>query len=159
MAFSSVLVDVCSRPQFRSLAVCRARGFGPAPNCPCGNKKKYEDCCGAIHTGHRKAEKAEEIMRARYVAYQRGLANFIMETTEGAKEREDAEKWKAALKAYMDTTKFKGLKILKTELGDPGDPEGYVRFEVTANNRTYVERSHFLPNPKFGWIYEAEKVD
>ncbi len=39
--------------------------------CPCGLEKTYSECCEPLINGTRKAETAEELMRARYTAYSR----------------------------------------------------------------------------------------
>ncbi|KAJ8906734.1 hypothetical protein NDN08_003223 [Rhodosorus marinus] len=144
----------------RKAPVCSAgKGFGKAPQCGCGLEKPYQECCGAIHERRRKAEFAKELMRARYSAYQKALVGFIMDTTTGVSESEDSEKWRAALSAYVQATKFKGLKVMKSEKGAPGDDEGYVTFSVKTNSGSYTERSRFVPDEEFGWKYVREPED
>lgn len=47
--------------------------------CPCGSGKPYEACCGRWHAGA-PAPTAEALMRARYSAYVRGLADYLLAT-------------------------------------------------------------------------------
>mmetsp|Transcript_41023 Transcript_41023/g.162269 ORF Transcript_41023/g.162269 Transcript_41023/m.162269 type:complete len:165 (-) Transcript_41023:420-914(-) len=160
MAFVLCAPVLLEAKRQRHATACSARkGFGKAPPCVCGVKKPYEECCGAIHERRRKAEFANELMRARYSAYQKALVGFIMETTTGVNESEDSEKWRAALFTYVQATKFKGLKVLKSEKGAPGDDEGYVTFSVKTNSGSYTERSRFLPDDEFGWKYVREPED
>jgi SEC-C motif domain protein len=37
--------------------------------CPCGTGKRFEDCCGPLLQGLRKAGTAEELMRSRFTAH------------------------------------------------------------------------------------------
>jgi SEC-C motif-containing protein len=51
-------------------------------SCPCGTGRDYADCCGRWHAGptHLQAPDAEALMRSRYTAYVRGLANYLRDT-------------------------------------------------------------------------------
>ncbi len=49
--------------------------------CPCGSGVKFNDCCGGILAGHRKAKTAEELMRSRYVAYVTKNVDYLVRTT------------------------------------------------------------------------------
>jgi len=53
----------------------------PAP-CPCGRPAAYADCCGRFHAGplHLQAPDAEALMRSRYSAYVRELADYLQQT-------------------------------------------------------------------------------
>jgi len=54
-----------------------ARPAEPAA-CPCG-RGAYADCCGPLHAGTPAAD-AEALMRSRYSAYARGLADYLRAT-------------------------------------------------------------------------------
>ena len=45
--------------------------------CPCGSARAYADCCGRLHAGA-EADHAEALMRARYSAYVRADARFLL---------------------------------------------------------------------------------
>lgn len=47
--------------------------------CPCGLPVAYPQCCGALHSGAA-APDAERLMRSRYSAYVRGLADYLRAT-------------------------------------------------------------------------------
>ena len=53
----------------------------PGP-CPCGRPAAYADCCGRYHAGpqHGQAPDAEALMRSRYSAYVRELADYLLLT-------------------------------------------------------------------------------
>ena len=50
--------------------------------CPCGRPAAYADCCGRYHAGpqHGQAPDAEALMRSRYSAYVRELADYLLLT-------------------------------------------------------------------------------
>jgi SEC-C motif domain protein len=50
--------------------------------CPCGRPLRYAACCGRWHAGpeHLQAPSAEALMRSRYSAYVRGLADYLLQT-------------------------------------------------------------------------------
>jgi SEC-C motif-containing protein len=54
----------------------------PTTPCPCGTGRAYADCCGRWHTGalHLQAPDAPSLMRSRYSAYVRGLADYLLDT-------------------------------------------------------------------------------
>jgi SEC-C motif-containing protein len=53
-----------------------------APPCPCGRPAHYEACCGRWHAGPMRlqAPDAETLMRSRYSAFVRELAEYLIET-------------------------------------------------------------------------------
>lgn len=56
-----------------------ARMKTPADPCPCGRPLAYAACCGRLHAGAPAAD-AEALMRSRYSAYVRGLADYLLAT-------------------------------------------------------------------------------
>jgi SEC-C motif domain protein len=53
-----------------------------APPCPCGNARRYADCCGRWHAGplHLQAPDAEALMRSRYSAFVLDLRDYLLAT-------------------------------------------------------------------------------
>ncbi len=51
----------------------------PADPCPCGLPADYATCCGRYHAGEA-APDAERLMRSRYSAYVRQLADYLRQT-------------------------------------------------------------------------------
>lgn len=51
----------------------------PADPCPCGLPADYSACCGRFHAGDA-APDAERLMRSRYSAYVRHLADYLRQT-------------------------------------------------------------------------------
>ena len=54
----------------------------PAETCPCGLPAAYLQCCGRFHAGPLRlaAPDAEALMRSRYSAFVRELADYLLDT-------------------------------------------------------------------------------
>ena len=48
--------------------------------CPCG-LDLYESCCQPLHSGHKKAETAAQLMRSRYSAFAKHEIDYLVQTT------------------------------------------------------------------------------
>jgi len=56
--------------------------MSPPDPCPCGRPAAYAQCCGRFHAGplQGQAPDAEALMRSRYSAYVRELADYLLQT-------------------------------------------------------------------------------
>ena len=97
-----------------------------------------------ILSGKEKAKTAEELMRARYRAFEVGDIDFIMkshdpETVEQI-DRESTEAW-------SKQSEWLGLEIVSTEAGGPDDMAGMVefvaRYKVKGTPLEHRERATF----------------
>lgn len=81
-------------------------------------------------------------MRARYAAYARADATFIMDTTdpEGPQWEPDAARWRASIEAFSRATRFHGLSILKVE---PAHVTFRAGLEQGGRDASFTERSRF----------------
>lgn len=93
--------------------------------CPCRSGKNFDDCCGAILSGVRKAATAVELMRARYAAYAVGNVKFLYESSGPELQAEFDEK---TSREWSKNATWGGLDILSTDRGGVKDEEGYVEF-------------------------------
>ena len=95
--------------------------------CFCGRALSYENCCGALHSGKRSAQSAEELMRSRYSAFAVADVDYIMRTyapeTRPNSERVEIKQWAASVM-------WLGLQVISTKKGKPGDKEGRVKFKA-----------------------------
>lgn len=79
-------------------------GFGGAAlePCPCGSSETYSRCCGKIHkdVNAYKSAKAEQVARARYSAYAKKQADFLIATTHPLHKdfNTDLKQWKEQIK-------------------------------------------------------------
>ena len=124
---------------------------------PTEDEAQLEAYCLPFIRGEKLPETAAELMASRYVAYSLAEVDYILAThepeTSGETDREATEDW-------AKKSKFHGLKILETKLGERGDDTGEVEFEAlfTADGTEHVhhERSTFVR--KDGRWYFAEGV-
>ena len=108
--------------------------------CPCKSGKTYGECCGPVHAGARKAETAEELMRARYSAYAVEEIGFLK--TSGGSDVQAEFDEKSSLE-WARSAKWNGLEILATEKGGVGDDEGVV---VTSESAQFAYASAVKPD-------------
>lgn len=96
---------------------------------------------------------AEELMRARYKAFETGDIDFLVETqdedTRDTLDVEETRKWAVE-------SKWLGLEILSTEAGQENDQEGVVEFKATYEEKGNVvvhhEKSKFVKKDGV-WYY------
>lgn len=123
--------------------------------CPCQSNLEYEKCCGPYLSGEAIAPTAEKLMRARYTAYTRSQVEYVKKTLAPESMKgftlADAKKW-------ADEMDWRGLKIIKTEKGQPHDSKGMVEFVATYANKEgevleHHEVSQFRKNEKGEWLF------
>lgn len=89
--------------------------------CVCGSGADYRQCCAPLHEGT-PAETAEALMRSRYSAFALGLEDHLFRTWH-PRTRPNGPYTSAGLV-------WRGLTVLRTEDGGPGDSTGVVAFEA-----------------------------
>ncbi|MCH2159111.1 MAG: zinc chelation protein SecC [Oleiphilaceae bacterium] len=124
------------------------------PSCPCGSGCSYEQCCGAIHSGRREAQTAEQLMRSRYSAFVKNDLDYLVHSWHPSHCPNDLK---------LEETNWIGLKIKETRLGHKDDEEGWVhfvaRYKVNGKAEKIVENSHFS-RIDGRWVYvEAQSND
>ena len=123
--------------------------------CPCQSGQSYALCCAPFINGETSAPTAELLMRSRYTAYTQENADYLIATWYPETAPVD-------LTFDGNTVKWKSLRILSTQAGQPGDTEGKVEFEARfqAGNQT----SRMRENSRFKklddrWYYVDGEVD
>jgi SEC-C motif-containing protein len=112
--------------------------------CPCGTGQSYVDCCGALHSGARKAATAEQLMRSRYSAFAVSDEDYLLRTW-AARHRPSS--------AGIDSTdRWLKLEILSTENGGLLQAEGVVEFRAHYVGGVVHERSRFI-RENGQWVY------
>lgn len=96
--------------------------------CACHSGFKYKRCCSPFHRG-KIPTTPTKLMRSRYCAYALGLCDYIASTTDatGPHWQDDRGAWLEELKAFTDSTQFKGLMILEENLGET---HAFVTFDA-----------------------------
>jgi SEC-C motif-containing protein len=122
-------------------------------NCPCGSGNDYAACCEPVITGKRRAETAEELMRARYSAHAKVEVDFLFDSTH-PKHREGYDH--KGTKVWAENSEWYGLEVLDTAQGGPKDAEGEVEFVVKLRDkegrRSHHERGQFKRKGK-SWLF------
>ncbi|MCI6952493.1 MAG: YchJ family protein [Candidatus Treponema excrementipullorum] len=124
--------------------------------CPCGSGKAYSECCEPIIKGTALAKTAEELMRARYSAYEKHEIDFIVESCESTGTEKDIDY--DATKAWSEESNWYGLKILRTEKGGENDTEGVVEFEATYSRKGLKDVHHetgYFKKIDGKWLYST----
>jgi SEC-C motif-containing protein len=109
-------------------------------DCPCGSRLAFDACCGPLLAGGAPPT-AEALMRSRYTAYVRADMDHIMRThdprTRDTVDRALTEKW-------AREAEWRGLEILRTEVGGADDEVGTVEFAASyrAKGQAFVHREH-----------------
>jgi SEC-C motif-containing protein len=123
-----------------------------AAPCPCGNDRKYANCCGEYHTGGI-APTAEALMRSRYSAYVLGLEPYLLDTWHASTRPQ-------SLDLAQDTaTRWLGLEIKHHEPTGPGRAtvEFVARYKVSGRAHRLHEISRFLREDG-RWYYLDGKI-
>jgi SEC-C motif-containing protein len=113
-------------------------------HCPCGIEKSYEECCGPIIKGTKKAPTAEALMRSRYSAFAKGELDHVEKTHLPATRKDlDME----GVRSWATQSEWLGLEIRETDKGQEKDSTGKVefkcRFIFNGAEQTHHELSTF----------------
>jgi len=122
-------------------------------SCPCGSGNDYTACCEPVITGRKKAETAEQLMRARYSAHEKVEIDFLYESTHPDHRKGYDHK---TTRTWAEDSEWHGLEILETVQGGPKDEEGEVtfiaRFRDKSGVRSHHERGQFKKR-KGNWLF------
>lgn len=123
--------------------------------CPCGVKKNYNECCGAIISGDQQALTPEALMRSRYTAYTEANIDYIIRSMKPpAANHFDA----ISAKEWALHAKWLGLQIMKTWTeGTIGFVEFVARFSENGKEYQLHELSEFHLIEKT-WYYTHGKL-
>jgi SEC-C motif-containing protein len=127
--------------------------------CPCGSGRAFDDCCGPLLAGTARAATAEALMRSRYTAFVRNDTAYLEATLISSRRSGFSP---ATLAAWNADVVWKGLAVLATRQGGPGDERGEVTFtasfEKAGQPDTISERSRFRQK-KGRWYYVDGRQD
>ena len=115
-------------------------------SCPCGAGETYLRCCGPQHLGMRSAESPETLMRARYSAFAKRDAAFLLKSW--------APETRPLDLGDLSDREWLGLTIKESGLSGPD--AGYVRFAARyregGRKGVLKERSRFRRENGL-WMY------
>lgn len=112
-----------------------------ATPCPCGSGRADDACCGRWHAGpgHLMAPDAEALMRSRYSAYVRGLADYLLATWHPSTRP-------AALEPDPPGLKWLGLEVKRHAVqdADHATVEFVARSKLAGRAHRLHETSRFV---------------
>ena len=115
--------------------------------CPCGGAS-YDTCCGPVHAGTARPARAVQVMRARYSAFAKGDASYLLRSW-----HPDTRPLRVRFEPGL---RWIRLEILDTADGDLLDAEGAVEFDAhherNGTRQVLHERSLFLRSDG-AWVY------
>lgn len=115
-------------------------------NCICGDNKTYNECCGAIIDGAKKASTPEELMRSRYTAYVNGDVDYLMlSTAEDNRHIDDAE----LIREFSSSVEWLKLDVLNSN-GTQVEFKAYYR--DADGIKVLHEKSNFILKDGT-WLY------
>lgn len=118
--------------------------------CPCGNPVEFDQCCGAILSGKRKAETAEQLMRSRYSAYVVEDVEYLVRTTLPKSRAPDLAQ---SIRSWMDEVQWLRLHVVSSTL----DRVEFIA-EYISNGQPGRHHEHSLFRTLKGeWFYVGEK--
>lgn len=121
--------------------------------CPCGSSGTFDDCCGPLLSGDKRAPTAEALMRSRYTAFTRADIKYL-ERTHHPKTREELDL--AGAGKWAREAEWQGLDIIATESGGQDDESGEVefkaRYRLNGENCVLHEISEFT-RKQGTWYY------
>lgn len=123
--------------------------------CYCGKELDYALCCGALHSGIKKANTAEQLMRSRYSAFVVGDGNYLLESHH-PKFRFTKKQIKDTV-AWSKSVEWLKLEILRTEKGMITDDFGIVEFNAFFLENGTIQCLHELSTfikSEGVWYYE-----
>jgi SEC-C motif domain protein len=110
----------------------------------------YADCCGRHHAGT-PAATAEALMRSRYSAYARGLADYLRQTWAAETRPADLDV------ATPPQPKWMGLEVLRAEeQGDTAVVEFIARCKINGRAERLQERSRFVRRDGHWYYVDGE---
>ncbi|HOX72569.1 MAG: YchJ family metal-binding protein [Dokdonella sp.] len=119
-------------------------------SCPCGSGLAYATCCGRWHRGE-SAPDAEALMRSRYVAYVRGLEDYLLATWHASTRPACLDP--AGSGAAQPTWLGLSVKKHRVESEDRAEVEFIARYRIGGGRAMRLhERSRFVREGR-RWFY------
>lgn len=113
--------------------------------CPCGNQKRYADCCQPWHDGAT-APTAESLMRSRYAAFVLELAPYLLATWHTRTRP-------AEIVFDEPHPHWLGLQVKHHQAeADSAEVEFIARYKINGRAHRLHEISHFVREDG-NWFY------
>ena len=94
-------------------------------DCPCNSARDYDECCGPLIRGDRKASSPVELMRSRYSAFVRVEIDYLGSSHDPVTRHEfDPDQ----ARAWASDADWRGFELVRSEGGGTDDTTGEVEF-------------------------------
>jgi len=129
-------------------------------SCVCGAGASFAHCCDPLHrgrgSGRATAQTAEQLMRSRYSAFAVGDAGYLLATWHPSTRPDTLDP--------ADDIEWRGLEVLDTVAGGPGDDHGVVEFVARFWDPTLLQRGEQRERSTFvredgRWFYVGIAAD
>lgn len=129
-------------------------------HCPCHSGLIYQECCKRYHEGVL-PETALIVMRTRFSAYAKKLAEYIMNTThpENPAFMKNRAKWKKEIQRFSEETQFEGLEILDFVDGKFRATVTFVASLRQGDQDTSFTEKSFFEKVEGRWLYLGGIID
>jgi SEC-C motif-containing protein len=124
--------------------------------CPCQTANKssilFSNCCQKYITGSTRANTAEQLMRSRFSAFALEDEHYLLSSWHTTTKPRSIE--------FDTATKWLGLKILSTEMGQDVDQKGWVKFIARykiAGKAYRLEEHSYFARELDHWRYVTDK--
>jgi len=120
--------------------------------CPCQSANKlpvlFSNCCQNFINGTDTPQTAEQLMRSRYTAFVLENEPYLLNSWHSTTKPNTVE--------FDNETKWLGLKIISTKMGQDADQKGWVKFiaryKINGKAHRLEEHSYFTRESSF-WRY------
>jgi SEC-C motif-containing protein len=123
--------------------------------CTCGGERPFKRCCEPLLRGERQAAGPEELVRARYVAFTRAEADFLLQTNH---PRTACRFDPAENLAWARTARWLGLEIRAVRTGRDPDVafvEFVANYEQDGMKRRHHEVSELRREDGRWWFWDG----
>ena len=138
------------------MGICPSLGPGTSfqiiDKCPCGSGKVFEECCGGIIAGRRKAETPEQLMRSRYVAYVAKNVDYLIQTTHPSARTDGLEK---SIRKWMRQVEWLKLHVIAAE----GDRVEFMAEYLTDTASGRHHECSVFEELEGEWYYVGEETE
>ena len=115
--------------------------------CICGNRQNYDECCGTLIEGKRKANSPEELMRSRYSAYVKGDGRYLVISAVKENRYEDDAQ---LIEEFSTSVEWLKLDVLKVK---DNTVEFKAYYKDQKNIKILHEKSNFVIEDEV-WRYK-----
>ncbi len=136
-----------------SLSTNDMLAINPNATCPCGSKKKYNECCQIIHRDLTQITNLKQLVQARYAAFVHRDSEFLINSWHSSTRPKSTIR-------FNPQQQWIGLKIISTKGGTEKDSTGEVtfvaRFKINGKATRQEEVSLFQKENDGRWYYVKE---